>query len=164
MGHLWLIGMMGSGKSTVGRRASGTLGLPFIDTDEAIELSTERTIEDIFAEGEAVFRDLERHVIAVISRLDDHVIATGGGAILDESNLATMTESGTTILLDADIATLTDRLRRSTHRPLLTSAEDLATILDTRAALYSAAADVTVDVTDRSIEDIANEVSTCRTM
>jgi shikimate kinase len=164
MGHLWLIGMMGSGKTTIGKRVSAALDLPFIDSDELIAESLQKTIDEIFSEDEAVFREVERRTLAEISHLHDHVVATGGGVVLDERNVTTMRTSGTTILLDADVAALIKRLHRSTGRPLLRTNSDIAVIAEARAGVYAAAADVLIDTSQRSIQEVTDEVSACRAM
>ena len=164
MGHIWLIGMMGSGKTTVGKRVSGALEMPFIDSDELIVQKSQRTIDEFFAEDEAAFRDIERRTVTEISHLRDHVVATGGGVVLDGRNVTTMRSSGTTLLLDADIDTLNRRLLRSTGRPLLARNSDIAAIAEVRAEIYTAAADVVIDTSHLSIEEVAAEVSACRAM
>ena len=164
MGHIWLIGMMGSGKTTVGKRVSTALQMPFIDSDELIVKQSQRTIDELFSDDEAAFREIERRTVTEISHLQDHVVATGGGVVLDQRNVTTMRSSGTTVLLDADIDTLNRRLLRSTGRPLLTKNSDIAAIAEVRAEIYTAAADVVIDTSHLSIEEVADEVSACRAM
>jgi shikimate kinase len=161
MGHIWLIGMMGSGKTSVGRRVADRLDLVFIDSDDAVVSFSGRSIESLFSEGEAVFRAAEHDVIAGIASSGDHIIATGGGAVLDKANVVAMRASGTTILLDADPLTLTDRLAGTEHRPLLSTGGEIATIARDRAAVYRASADVVINTVDRSIGEVADEVVEC---
>lgn len=115
-----LVGLMGSGKSTVGRRLGQRLALPFVDADEEIERAAGMAIAEIFDRyGEAYFRDGERRVI---SRLIDgrrKVVATGGGAFMNEGTRRLILGDATAIWLDADIDTLVQRVSRRGHRPLL---------------------------------------------
>jgi shikimate kinase len=115
-----LVGMMGVGKSTVGRRLAARLGLPFIDSDEEIEKAAGLTIGEIFERyGELYFRDGERRVIARLIDGRPKVIATGGGAFVQDQTRALILERATVIWLDADVATLVNRVRRRDTRPLL---------------------------------------------
>jgi len=115
-----LVGLMGAGKSTVGKRLAKRLGLPFLDSDDEIERAADRTISEIFERfGEASFRDGERRVIARLIGGAPKVIATGGGAFMDPRTRALILERCIAIWLDADIATLADRVARRDHRPLL---------------------------------------------
>jgi shikimate kinase len=138
-----LVGLMGAGKSTVGRRLARRLSLPFIDSDEEIEKAADRSISEIFDSfGEAGFRDGERRVIARLIGGHPKVIATGGGAFMDAETRALILNRCTAIWLDADIPTLTERVSRRDHRPLL-HGKDAAVVLeglaDTRRPFYSEA-------------------------
>ncbi|HEU4959688.1 MAG TPA: shikimate kinase [Sphingomonas sp.] len=115
-----LIGLMGAGKTTVGRRLAQRLGLPFVDADEEIEAAAGMTITEIFQMfGEEYFRDGERRVIARLIDGTRKVIATGGGAFMNERTRALILEKTTAIWLEADLDTLVDRVRRRSTRPLL---------------------------------------------
>ena len=115
-----LVGLMGSGKSTIGRRLAQRLGMAFADADDEIERAAGMTISDIFAKfGEAHFRDGERRVIARLLAGKPHVLATGGGAFINEETRALILKDSLCIWLDADIATLVERTARRSHRPLL---------------------------------------------
>lgn len=119
-GPIVLIGMMGVGKSTVGRRLAARLGLSFVDADEEIEKAAGMTVAEIFARyGEAHFRDGERRVIARLMDGEAKVIATGGGAFMQDDTRALILTQSTAIWLDADIAVLVDRVSRRESRPLL---------------------------------------------
>jgi shikimate kinase len=161
MGHVWLIGMMGSGKTTVGAAVADRLGLPFVDSDVEVTAATGRSIAQLFAESEDTFRSAERAVIARIASLDDHIVATGGGAVLDQANVDLMRSSGTTILLGADPRTLSARLAGTKDRPLLTDGDAIATIAVARTSVYAASADMVVDTTDRDIDEVIQEVVRC---
>src|SRR3990172_6033173 len=102
-----MIGLMGCGKSAVGRRLAAKLGLPFIDADEEIEKAAGKSIEDIFAEhGEAYFREGERKVLARLLRSGPQVLATGGGAFMNAETRAAIAHTGISVWLKADLALL----------------------------------------------------------
>lgn len=161
MAHIWLIGMMGTGKSTVGTLVAEALQLPFVDVDRVIVEETGRTIEDLFAEGEHQFREAERIAIARIARRPGHVVATGGGSVLDQENVATMRTTGRTVLLTASSETLAERLDSTSDRPLVTNAVDVAAIAAARSTVYADSADATVDTTGLSAAEVADEVVRC---
>jgi shikimate kinase len=160
--HVVLIGMMGAGKTTVGRRLAARLGRPFLDSDEVIESRTGRTVAEIFAaEGEPAFRRVETEVL--VDMLDDGapaVIAAAGGAVLDEQNRDRMRERGTVVWLRADPELLVERVRGGTHRPLLDDDPDgtLRRLARQREPLYATTAHETVDVggsaPDAVVEDV----------
>lgn len=115
-----LVGLMGSGKSTVGRRLAQRLGMRFSDADDEIERAAGMTVSDIFARfGEAHFRDGERRVIARLLSGKPLVLATGGGAFINDDTRALILRDSLCIWLDADIPTLVERVGRRGHRPLL---------------------------------------------
>lgn len=115
-----LVGLMGVGKSTVGRRLAGRLHLPFVDADKEIETAAGLSIPDIFARyGEQGFRDGERRVIARLIDGRPKVIATGGGAFMNDETRALILARATAVWLDADIEVLLDRVSRRDDRPLL---------------------------------------------
>ena len=117
-----LVGLMGAGKSTVGRRLSSMLGRDFIDADHAIEEAAQRSISEIFDEfGETYFRDGERRVIARLIEENHGVIATGGGAFVDDETRALILEKAIAVWIDCDIDTLVERTSRRDTRPLLRS-------------------------------------------
>ena len=115
-----LVGLMGAGKSTVGRRLAGRLHMPFVDADHEIETAAGMTVTEIFERfGEAHFRDGERRVIARLIDGVPKVIATGGGAFMQEDTRTLILERATAIWLDADLDVLADRVKRRDGRPLL---------------------------------------------
>src|SRR5687768_13273394 len=130
-----LVGLMGVGKSTVGRRLARRLGLPFVDSDEEIEKAAGQRIADIFDRyGEPGFRDGERRVIARLIDGEPKVIATGGGAFIDAQTRALILERCTAVWLDADVETLAERVSRRGHRPLLRGKDPLPFLRDLAAA------------------------------
>lgn len=119
-GPIVLVGMMGVGKSTVGRRLAARLGLNFVDADEEIEKAAGMTVTEIFERyGESYFRDGERRVIARLMDGAPKVIATGGGAFMQDETRRLILDGATAIWLDADIDILVDRVGRRESRPLL---------------------------------------------
>ena len=139
--NLFLIGMMGSWKSTVGRKLAATLDMEFIDTDDAIEEMTEMKIADIFREfDEKRFREMETAFFVEKAKQSGHVFSTGGGIVLSAENRKVLKENGTTFLLDAFPKTLTDRIHNTSKRPLLIDSDNLEdklkTIWDDRSELY----------------------------
>jgi shikimate kinase len=129
-----LIGLMGVGKSTVGRRLALRLGLPFADADTEIEEAAGMTVADIFARfGEPYFRDGERRVIRRLIDGSPKVIATGGGAFLNGDTRALILDQAVTVWLRADPAVLADRVRRRDTRPLLRGRDPLQVLRDLAA-------------------------------
>lgn len=126
-----LVGLMGAGKSTVGRRLAKRLGLEFVDSDEEIERAADHKISEIFDRfGEASFRDGERRVIARLIEGPPKVIATGGGAFVNPETRKLILERCLAIWLDADLGTLAERVSRRNNRPLLRDKEPLPVLQD----------------------------------
>lgn len=124
-----LVGMMGVGKTSVGRKLAQLLSLPFADADEAIEEAAQMSVAEIFERfGEDYFRDGERRVIARLVAEGPNVIATGGGAFVQEETRTLVLERGIAVWLDADVGTLVERVKRKDTRPLLRGG-DMADIL-----------------------------------
>jgi len=148
---LVLVGLMGAGKSTIGRRLAARLGLPFVDADNEIEAAAGCTIQEIFDEhGEDYFRDGERRVIERLLNGPVCVLATGGGAFMNETTRALIKEKGCSIWLRADLEILVQRTSRRSHRPLLNKGnprEILQNLMDQRHPVY-AEADLSVETDD----------------
>src|SRR4051794_37504987 len=140
---LVLVGLMGAGKSTVGRRLAQKLGLPFRDADHEIEAAAGMTIPDIFAiHGEAHFRDGGRRVIARLLQEGPMVLATGGGAFMNEETRAGIAERGISIWLRADLDVLMRRVRKRVTRPLLQNPDPEGTmrqLMERRHPIYATA-------------------------
>ena len=156
-----LVGLMGAGKSKVGRRLALRLGLPFSDSDPEIEAAAGETIEEIFANrGEQVFRDGERRVIARLLAQPVHVLATGGGAFMDPMTRSLIGRRGVSLWLRADLDTLVTRVLRRNDRPLLKRGDPrviLGELMQRRHPIY-AEADLTVDSGAGSPEVTVNRV------
>jgi shikimate kinase len=124
-----LVGLMGAGKSSIGRRLAQRLKIPFVDADAEIEAAAGATVEEIFERhGEGAFREGERRVIARLLEGPPHVLATGGGAYMDASTRALLRERAVTIWLRADIELLLARVTRRNNRPLLKGADPRAVL------------------------------------
>ena len=138
-----LVGLMGAGKSTVGRRLADVLGRKFYDSDHEIERAAGLSIADIFTlHGEAEFRRGERRVLERLLNGEVHVLATGGGAYLDPDTRKLLREKAVTIWLNADLETLWRRVSRRSHRPLLKADNPkgvLSRLLDERRPIYEQA-------------------------
>jgi shikimate kinase len=146
-----LVGLMGAGKSSIGRRLAQRLKVPFVDADCEIELAAGATVEEIFERhGEAAFRDGERRVIARLLDGPAHVLATGGGAFMDPATRALMRERAVSIWLRAELELLLPRVTRRNNRPLLKAGEPRAVLERLMAERYPiyAEADLTVDTLD----------------
>jgi shikimate kinase len=145
---LVLVGMMGAGKTAIGRRVAERLDCPFLDADDEIETAAGCSINDIFAmHGEAAFRNGERRVIKRLLDCNTTVLATGGGAFMDAGIRQAVRDKGISIWLRADIETLWQRVNRRDHRPLLETKnprETLERLIQDRYPTY-AEADITVD-------------------
>ncbi|NJR77049.1 shikimate kinase [Sphingomonas corticis] len=159
-----LVGLMGAGKSTVGRRLAGRLGLPFVDADIEIERAAGMTIADIFSRfGEPYFRDGERRVIQRLIDGRPKVIATGGGAFVNDATRALILSEALAIWLDAPVEVLAERVRRRDTRPLLRGKDPLAVLRELAAVrnpLYALApirvpsANAPHDTTVRAIMEV----------
>ena len=146
-----LVGLMGAGKSCIGRRLAAQLGLEFIDADAEIETAAGCSIEEIFQRhGEAEFRDGERRVIARLLRQPVHVLATGGGSFMDPRTREAIHDRGISVWLRADLDLLLKRTSRRNNRPLLKRGDPrqiLANLIAERYPLYGEA-DIVVDSHD----------------
>ena len=150
-----LVGMMGAGKSSIGRRLASRLGIPFIDADAEIESAAGMTIPEIFDKhGEPYFRAGEARVIARLLDSGPQVLATGGGSLMDAQTRALIGAKGVSIWLKADIDVLLKRTKRRNDRPL---AERIKDLLPIREPLY-AQADIVVQSRDEPHDNIVDEI------
>ncbi len=165
--RVWLVGMMGAGKSTVGRALAGLAGWPVVDTDRLVEQRCGRTVSEVFAEmGEPAFRRLEAGTVAELAAGDSPlVVSVGGGAVMAEANRTVMRASGTVVWLRAAPEVLVRRLGRAESRPLLAGAQGregaqarVASLVAEREPLYRQAAHLVVDVGYGSAVDVARTV------
>ncbi len=156
-----LVGLMGCGKSSIGRRLAARLELPFIDADDEIERAAGRSIPDIFAEhGEAYFREGERKVIQRLLCSGPQVLATGGGAFMNADTRASIRDCGISIWLKAELPVLMRRVAKRDNRPLLKQKDPEAVmrqLMETRYPVY-AEADLTVDSREVAHDVIVGEI------
>jgi shikimate kinase len=163
--HLLLVGLMGAGKSTVGARCAKRMGRPFVDTDELVQTSAGMTVPDIFSlYGEGRFRALEREALTdACASPRPAVIACGGGAVVHADNRRLVKSAGVVVWLQAPPEVLVDRVGRGSaraERPLLAGgpAATLERLADVRAGAYAAVANVAVDTSDRSVDEVVDAV------
>lgn len=153
---------MGAGKSSVGRQLAKQLDYPFIDSDHEIEDRTGARISLIFdIEGESGFRDREEQMIEELTQRNNIVLATGGGAVLRESNRQHLHERGTVIYLAASVDQLFERTRRDRNRPLLQTNDPKAKItelLEARDPLYREVAHIVIDTDGRSVRSVVMSI------
>ncbi len=169
-GNLFLVGLAGSGKSTLGRALARRLGMPFVDADTELERRLGVSIPTIFEiEGEAAFRDREQASIAELVVRTGIVLATGGGAVIRPANRERLKANGTVVYLHAEPTTLRERTRKSRHRPLLNTADPLARLIELyaqRDPLYREVADFVLesdrDHVTRFALNLADEQSRAR--
>jgi shikimate kinase len=158
---LVMVGMMGAGKSSIGRRLAGRLGLPFVDADSEIELAANASITEIFdRHGEDYFRDGERRVIKRLLDGQPKVLATGGGAFIQDETRQAIRENGVSIWLQADRELLLSRVKRRSNRPLLRNGEPgeiIDRLINQRDPIY-AQADIHVRSRDVAHEDVVEDI------
>ncbi|MDQ7003876.1 MAG: shikimate kinase [Ghiorsea sp.] len=162
-----LVGLMGSGKSTVGKLLASRLSLSFVDLDERIVAKQGKSIPQIFEQdGEAAFRAMESQTLEEALQAQDSIVATGGGAILSEHNRELMQQAGQVIWLDASPTELASRISGDGNRPLLNGADPLfkmITLATQRNPLYAEAADLRIDTgsmnTKEAVDTIADFLS-----
>lgn len=156
-----LVGLMGAGKSAIGKRLAARLGLPFVDADDEIERAAGCTISEFFEKfGEQEFRAGERRVISRLLEEPPRVLSTGGGAYMDPETRALMQAKTLTVWLRAELDVLFDRVKKRTHRPLLRQGdprEILARLMQQRYPVY-AEADIVVDSTAQPVDRTTEQV------
>lgn len=162
MANIIFVGLMGAGKTTVGRLLAKALKKTFYDSDHEIEKRTGVKIPTIFEmEGEAGFRKRESAMLDELSNRDNIILATGGGAVLDENNRKLMKARGIVVYLRADIHDLYQRTRNDRNRPLLQTADPhakLSELFDVRDPLYQAVADIIVDTGNQPVANIVSKI------
>lgn len=160
--NIFLVGPMGAGKSTIGRKLAAALDKPFWDSDQEIEQRTGVDIPTIFEfEQEAGFRERERVVIDELTRKHGIVLATGGGAVLNETNRNNLKTRGLVIYLRASLEQLIQRTRRDRKRPLLQTedpAEKLRNLMHEREPLYEEVADIVINTDRANVRSVAQRI------
>ena len=161
--NIYLVGPMGAGKTTVGRRIAELKGMHFVDSDHEVEKRTGVDIAFIFdMEGEDGFRKREREVIAELSEEPNTVMATGGGAILDNDTRNLLSARGVVVYLETTLEQQVARTRKGSTRPLLDDSDDveatLTQLMETRDPLYRSIADIVVKTGDQQARRLAREI------
>lgn len=164
--HIVLVGMMGSGKSSVGRAIARRLDRTLYDSDDMVEARTGRTVREIWSsDGEDAFRSIESEVLSeALAAATPAVVAAAGGVVLSEANRTVLAHSNVHVVwLMADVDLLVDRVKNGMHRPLLDDDPEgtLRTMFDQRAGLYQQVADAIVSVDNRTIHEVAGAVLRC---
>jgi len=161
--NLILVGFMGTGKTTVGKKVARSLGFHFVDTDEMIVKAAGKSIPDIFTdEGEEAFRDIETGVLRECATADNQVISTGGGIILREQNRELLRNAGYVIWLQASAKAIISRVSRNQDRPLLAEKNPASTVkklLNERHEFYESVSDLNIATDDLLIEETVYGVS-----
>lgn len=159
--NIILVGFMGTGKTAVGKSLAGKIGFKFVDTDLMVEAEAKKSIPDIFRlEGEAAFRKYEAEAIKRISHLKNYVIATGGGAVMMDENIANMKRAGMVVCLTATPDVIFERTQSNDYRPLLQTREPLKKILSLlkiREPQYQKA-DYTIDTSKMSVDAVVQTI------
>lgn len=162
MKNIYLIGFMGTGKSTVGNVLATKLGVKCIEMDELIEKQQQMAITEVFdTYGEAHFRDLETELLHSFTGEEGLVVSCGGGSVLRDENAAAMKQNGCIVLLTASPETVYERVRYSTNRPVLNghmNVADIRELMERRRARYEEVADVCVATDGKTAETICMEI------
>ena len=162
MENIYLIGFMGTGKSTVAKELAKLLPFRIVEMDETIEMLAGMPISQIFeSKGEETFRIMETQFLNAISKEKNQIISCGGGIVLKEENVEMMRTTGTICLLDASAKTVYDRINSNPNRPLLKdkkSVDDYKKMMDSRKEAYKNAADIKVNVDDLTPAEVASEL------
>ena len=155
--NIVLVGFMGTGKTSIGKRLSMQLRMRYVDTDDIVEQDSGRSISDIFAEdGEPTFRALESEAVRKVSKLSNYIIATGGGVVLKAENMVELKRNGIVFCLTATAEEIYRRVQHQPHRPLLQTPDPLlkiSTMLEERHPYYTKA-DYMVETTGRSFGEV----------
>ncbi len=161
MNNIYLVGFMGTGKTTAGRELAKKKKWQFLDLDDLIELKEKRTISSIFARhGEPYFRKVEKKILKEVSKEKKFVVACGGGVVLDKDNIKIMKETGLMVCLSASPAVILERTSAYRHRPLLhvgNPKKQIELLLKLRAPYY-AQADKTIDTSKISVKEIVEKI------
>jgi shikimate kinase len=159
-----LVGLMGSGKTTVGKRIAQELGFPFVDSDDVVASVAGKSVREIFSQdGEAVFRQCESDAIksVLVGRQSSVVLATGGGAVISSENRSLISEQASNVVwLDASVEDLVVRTKQSATRPLLDgdAAATLQSLSSQRSAWYEAVATVRIDTRGKTVAKVCSAV------
>lgn len=164
MKNIYLIGFMGTGKSTVAKELVARMHAKCMEMDERIEEQQQMAITDIFEKyGESYFRDLETELLRSLRKEQNLIVSCGGGSVLRDENAALMKENGSIVLLTATPETVYERVKNSTNRPVLNgnmNAAYIKELMEKRRARYESVADISVATDGRTVEEICTEILT----
>lgn len=162
MSHVFLVGFMGAGKTTVSRLVGRRLGRPVVDIDALIEAVSGRSVREIFEDvGEDAFRALETERLMALSEADSSIVACGGGIVVRDENRVLLKQLGTVVYLKVSAGETLARVGSDGTRPLLSGpggAIAATALLEARESLYAAVADVAIDTVGRSVDEVAEDV------
>ncbi len=161
MNNIYLVGFMGTGKSTIAKRLQRFLPFQIVEMDEAIERVEAMTIPEIFEKkGEEGFRKAESQLLSIIAKEKNQIISCGGGIVLKPENIAIMKESGTVVRLTSSPEIIFERVNRNNNRPLVKGKDlsDIQNMISDREKYYADAADIVVDSGEQSPEEVASEI------
>ncbi len=160
--NIFIVGAMGSGKSSIGRLLAKKMKREFVDTDHEIEKISNYDISTIFEKyGEEIFREKETEILISLNGIKNHIIATGGGIILKKTNINIMKESGLIVFLNINLKTQFKRVKYRKHRPLLKNInleEKLRILKNERDTIYKTISDYIIDVSDKDKNTIVEEI------
>ena len=158
--NIYLIGMPGCGKSTIGKATAEKTGLPFIDADNIITEKQKMSINDIFAKhGEEYFRNLETEALRSVSTAENAIIATGGGAVLRQENIDIMKKTGKLIYINTPVETILSQADFSSRPLLKDNAAKIHALYDTRHPIYTSCADIVLDFNEDIVETLCSNSS-----
>ncbi len=161
-GNIFLIGFMGTGKSTIARELAKTLNTECMEMDEMIVERQGMSIPDIFEKyGENYFRDVESELLIDLKKKENVIVSCGGGVVVRQENIGYMKEGGTIILLSATPQTVYERVKNNTNRPILNgnmNVEYIAGLMEKRREKYEGAADITIITDNKNVEEICKEI------
>ena len=162
MKSIYLIGFMGTGKSTVAYELRKKTAAILVEMDQVIEEQQKKTIPEIFDEfGEEYFRDIETDLLLSFEQEDNLIVSCGGGSVLRDANTASMKKHGKIVWLTATPETVYERVKNSTNRPVLNgnmNVEYIRELMEKRRARYEEVADITVSTDEKSVQDICTEI------